>query len=96
MAHIVNMEICHDFLKRYLLQGTYIIYYTLYMYCGLNCLVILLLVLCLLSPQVSSKQYFLTDPAYRKAVPNLDGVEQHSEHILFGAHFGDKGAKSKL
>ena len=34
----------------------------------------------------------LTDPDYRKAVPNLDGVEQHSELILFGAdtNFGGK------
>ena len=26
------------------------------------------------------------DPAYQKPVPNLDGCEGHSEHILFGTN----------
>ena len=41
----------------------------------------------------------LTDPAYRKAIPNLDGMEGCSEHIHFGADlsgFESKRPQSKL
>ena len=30
--------------------------------------------------------YFVSDPAYQGDVPNLDGTEGHSEHILFGTN----------
>lgn len=29
---------------------------------------------------------FVSDPAYQGDVPNLDGTEGHSEHILFGTN----------
>ena len=41
----------------------------------------------------------LTDPAYKKAIPNLDGMEGCSEHIHFGADlsgFESKRPQSKL
>ena len=54
---------------------------------------------------MGSKQYTsislicLTDPAYRKAVPNLDGIKGHSEHFHFGVDssgFESKRSQSKL